>query len=645
MSGLIFTNDNCIGCNRCISACSVLTANHAVNMGEKIMVNGEQCISCGACFDVCEHNAREYVDDTERFFDDLKRGENISILLAPAFIANYPGEYKNILGGLKQLGVKRIISVSYGADITTWAYIKYITEHNFTGGISQPCPAVVSYIEHYVPELIDKLVPVHSPMMCTAVYAKKYLGISDKLAFISPCIAKKSEIDDANTKGYVTYNVTFEKLMKYVRDNHISGPECTDEIEYGLGSVYPMPGGLKENVYWFCGEDVFIRQMEGEKHMYRYLDKYNKRVQDGKDLPFMLDALNCSGGCIYGTGVEQIKTESEDTLFELQKIRNASKKNSGGSAFSRKLTPKQRLSKLNKQFSKLDINDFMRKYTDKSEGVKIKIPDEKEFQAIFTSMNKTSAQDQKINCGACGYNSCEEMAIAIYNGTNHQDSCVHYIKGIVEEEKYIAERSAAEIEKEYQISERKNMTIQSVIESVNKDFEGLDLSLNQMANGNSGNAEESTALSTHMLEVTRFCTYLQSSLENISKLLDKLEDNNNDITSIASQTNLLSLNASIEAARAGESGRGFAIVAEEIKTLSESSKNTAEDSNENKLEITNAVKDIMKDSENLIKTIDEVNNRITNLAASTQEIASGTDILKNVSKDIKEKMEELERME
>ena len=67
-----------------------------------------------------------------------------------------------------------MISVSYGADICTWAYINYIQKHNFLGGISQPCPAVVGYIEKYVPELIPKLMPVQSPMMCSAIYVKKY---------------------------------------------------------------------------------------------------------------------------------------------------------------------------------------------------------------------------------------------------------------------------------------------------------------------------------------------------------------------------------------------------------------------------------------------------------------------------------------
>ena len=298
MDSLVYTNDECVGCNKGISACPVLNANHAVeeNGRNKIIVDGKACISCGACFDACAHGARSYNDDTERFFEDLKKGEKISLLLAPAFLANYPKEYESVLGGLKQLGVNRIISISFGADITTWGYIKYITEHNFTGGISQPCPAVVGYIEKYIPELIPSLVPIHSPMMCGAIYVKKYMKVTDKLAFISPCIAKKNEIDDPNCGGYVSYNVTFNHLMDYVRKNNISGPKVSDEIEYGLGSIYPMPGGLKENVYWFCGEDVFIRQIEGEKHAYEFLEDYKQRVHGKKEKPFMVNAINCDKG-------------------------------------------------------------------------------------------------------------------------------------------------------------------------------------------------------------------------------------------------------------------------------------------------------------------------------------------------------------
>lgn len=121
-NSLVFTNDKCIGCNRCISVCSCIGACIAEEKDGKkrIAVNSDKCVACGACFDACEHGAREYLDDTERFFEDLKKGEKISILIAPAFRANYPNEYERVLGGLKQLGVNRMINVSFGADITTW---------------------------------------------------------------------------------------------------------------------------------------------------------------------------------------------------------------------------------------------------------------------------------------------------------------------------------------------------------------------------------------------------------------------------------------------------------------------------------------------------------------------------------------------
>lgn len=433
---LVYTNDRCIGCSKCISACNIINANQVckTDFGYRVDVNGTNCINCGACLDLCKHLGRDFSDDTEVFFSDLKKGESITLLLAPAFIANYPDEYKSILGGLKKMGVKRIVSVSFGADITTWGYINHLKTSGMQGAISQPCPAIVNYIERYTPQLLEKLIPVHSPLLCAAIYLKKYMGVTDKLAFISPCIAKKAEIDDPDTGGYVSYNITFKNLVEYVHKNNISGPDASDEIEYGFGSIYPMPGGLKENVRWFCGDDVFVRQLEGEKQAYEFLNNYAERVAEGKKLPFLVDILNCEKGCIYGTGIEESKLISEDALYEIQAIKESSKNTTQGNPWNKNSTPQQRLESLNKQFEKLNLADFTRKYTDRSAKSKINVPNEEEATKIFTELRKYTDDDKTINCSSCGFDTCFDMVTAIHNSCNMLENCAYYMKMLVQEE-------------------------------------------------------------------------------------------------------------------------------------------------------------------------------------------------------------------
>lgn len=617
MKSVIFTdNDKCMGCNKCIFVCPVENANtSSVENGiSKTHVDDSRCIICGRCLDVCSHGARDYRDDTKRFMRDLAEGKKISLIAAPALKTNY-SNYKRLLGYLSSHTNLIIYDVSLGADITTWAYLKAIKEKKLDSVISQPCPAIVNYVQKYQHDLIPRLAPIHSPMMCTAVYMKKYLKTEGDICFLSPCIAKISEINDANTEGIVKYNVTFRKLSEYVKRNNIDLNKYPEKDFNGealaLGDIYSMPGGLKDNVYHYY-PGAWVKQVEGTETAYAYLREYSRRYREGRKLPLLVDILSCAQGCNVGSGTEKKAdiTDMELTMHEL-KLKNRGRL---------KASPDKLLSYFDKR---LKLGDFMRNYTAEDQKGS-KEPDKNEENEIYKRLRKFTEGDRNRNCNACGYGSCGMMVKAIYNGYNHIENCIDYnLK--VSSEKAEVERKNAEITRAMEELDRLSNERSSRLEKLKlrvADITNAIKGISQATEENSAIAENISSDSGKLLCISEDLKYrideMQLSLDNFAKVTD-------DIVAISEKTNLLSLNASIEAARAGESGLGFSVVANEVKKLAEYTKSSAQSTKQDEMKLLNAMKVILKISSDLEERAGAVNAEIANITAMLQNTSANSE--------------------
>lgn len=158
-------------------------------------------------------------------------------------------------------------------------------------------------------------------------------------------------------------------------------------------------------------------------------------------------------------------------------------------------------------------------------------------------------------------------------------------------------------------------TITSLTENISQSAEGAEEAyrLSQMY---SDKANESKNDMNEMV----------STMEHISETSNKIEGIISEIEEIASQTNLLSLNASIEAARAGEAGRGFAVVADQIGKLAEESAQSAVHTRDLIMNALSEVDNGTHTAERTAKKIDEVVVGINEVAASAREISEQSKI-------------------
>lgn len=613
---ITFDGTKCVACNNCIRVCPSIEANtveHDENGNVRFNINPDKCIRCGACVKICNHNARSYEDDTDRFWADLKSGQKIIAICAPAVKVSFDGCWRNVLDILKRTGVERIYDVSFGADICTWGHIRYLEQHPKTKLISAPCPAIVNYIKKYCHDALKSLSPVHSPMLCTAIYLKKYLGENTKIAALSPCIAK---MDEFRETGLVDYNVTFERLGELLKKNGTNFDSLRkvrsnfefSGIQGSMGAVYPRPGGLKA-----CLElenpNLNVITSEGTATVYRDLDLYSTVGE--RDLPDVFDVLSCDNGCGSGPAIGQ-----EMSIYRMSGIMNGIEKYNRTKRvkFDRKHRDKQFL-----QFDKqLRLSDFIRKYT--PEDIKQINVTEEQIDDMLTKMCKTTETERNYNCHSCGFPTCRKMAEAIIKGVSAITSCAQYMQ-------HEADIRRGHIEETNTAIGEVTSELNQVVSQLTQNIDEVKEAVGDISELNSTNHNQIIGLSEILDDLRCQSEEINTAMESINGSVAGFSETTHDISDIARQINILSINASIEAARAGDAGKGFAVVAQEVGKLANHSQEAVAEAEKSNALVFGDIKTVNDIVENINKKMVEIQKMMNDVRDNiSATMGKGNDI-------------------
>jgi nitrogen-specific signal transduction histidine kinase/iron only hydrogenase large subunit-like protein len=373
-------------------------------VGGQAEVIDERCIACGNCTKVCSQGAKVFLNTVDRVINLLDKENEVAALLAPSFPAEFPdiADYRILVGMIRAMGFKYVTEVSFGADLVADRYRKLVSDaRDFF--ISSDCPSIVNYIKFYHPALVGKLAPIISPMVAMGRVIHKKFGEKTRLVFIGPCVAKKaesSEIDEA---------ITFTELREMFSRSGItqSGSLASDfDSPAGArGSIFPVTRGLLQSAN--INDDAITGNIIAAEGRIGFQEAL-KEFEAGHIREQHMELLCCEG-CIMGPGLSKNGKQYNRRAL-VSNYANRKMKIIDSEAWKKEFN----------EFSSLDLSVHHR-----ADDHRLDPPHEKDVNDILMSMGKNSKKDQ-LDCGACGYESCVEHAIAIRKGLAEVEMCLPY---------------------------------------------------------------------------------------------------------------------------------------------------------------------------------------------------------------------------
>jgi iron only hydrogenase large subunit-like protein/nitrogen-specific signal transduction histidine kinase len=400
---LVYTiKELCRTCYTCVRECP---ARAIRIVGGQAEVIDERCVACGNCTKVCSQGAKVFTNTVDLVRKLIEKGGKVAAIVAPSFPAEFHDvtDHRKIVSMIRALGFSYVSEVSFGADLVAHRYYDLVSETHVKNYISSDCPAIVTFIRFYHPDLTDNLIPVVSPMVAmTRVMRRKY-GEDLPVVFIGPCVAKKAE------NAEVDVAITFLELREMLDAAGIK-PENVVPSEFdpplgGRGAIFPVTRGLLQTAG--ANDDAIsgnIIAAEGRIDFQEAIKEFEEGMIGNQHLELL-----CCEGCIMGPGMSK-----------------------GGKQYNRRALvsnyAQQKMASLNMEewrneleiYDKLDLSENFR-----AEDKRRMTAEDEEVQKVLASMGKLTSKDH-LNCGACGYDTCYDHAIAIVRGFAEEEMCLPY---------------------------------------------------------------------------------------------------------------------------------------------------------------------------------------------------------------------------
>ena len=390
---LTLKKSNCKNCYKCIRHCPVKSIRFS---GNQAYIIGNECILCGHCFVVCPQNAKQIVDETEKVRVLLASGDPVYVSLAPSFVANYEGVgIGSMRAALKKLGFADAEETAIGATIVKKEYDRMINEENRDVIISSCCHSINLLIQKYFPQQLPYLANVLSPMQAHCKEIKKRVP-NAKTVFIGPCVAKKDEAQ--YYEGIVDAVLTFDELTTWLKEADIELAAETDSDENSRARFFPTTGGILKTMAADNPNYTYMA-IDGVENCIAAL----KEMEEGKIHKCFIEMSACTGSCVGGPVMEKFHRSPVKDYMAVSDF--AGKKDF--------VVEQPDSLTLTKNFTVIER--------------RLQPPSESEINDILRQMGKYKPSDE-LNCGSCGYNTCREKAVAIYQGKAEISMCLPFLK-------------------------------------------------------------------------------------------------------------------------------------------------------------------------------------------------------------------------